>query len=89
MFSDYGTKSSSVLSGAQILTNVRSLYREANILAAKLALYQSATDPAFNAAVNATYTVAERAELAAMLTEVTALVTDWETNHPQAIGNAS
>lgn len=66
--------------------------RTAHTIAVELrdarALYAAGTDPAFNAAFDALYnTAADRTELAAMINQLTALcVTDWEVNHPEALG---
>lgn len=68
-----------------LLDLIRNLYESGRQIQALLALYQAGSDPTFNAAINALYTTAERAELAAMLAQVNTLVTDWQTNHAGAV----
>lgn len=69
-----------------LLPQVRGLYVQAKQVQAALALYQAGSTPAFNAAVNALFSASERTELGQMLSQINALVTDWETNHIGAIG---
>lgn len=69
-----------------LLQLLRATYATAKQVQAALALYQAGTDPTFNAAVNALFTAAERTELGAMGAQLAALVSDWETLHPGAIG---
>lgn len=61
---------------------VRTIYAHMAALSTMLAAYQAGTDPALNAALNAVYTVGERAELAAMIAELNTLKTAWEVAHP-------
>jgi hypothetical protein len=63
----------------------RAIYDQAKILLAFMARYQAASDPVFNAAIDTLFTSAERNELGAMLGSITALVNDWEMNHPSAV----
>ena len=74
-------KVESVNAATQVVYNMKSLYNNAKQVQALLARYTANTDAAFNAAVNAMYTARERSELAAMLTQINTLVTDWESNH--------
>jgi hypothetical protein len=67
----------------------RAIYDQSKILIASMTRYQAATDPAFNAAIDALFTPSEKAELAGMLNAVSVLVTDWETNHPLAVHGGS
>lgn len=76
----------SVKQAQQLIFDLRATFAAAKALKDKLALYQAATDPAFNATINALFTVQERQELAAMLAEVNALISDWEANHKSALG---
>lgn len=69
-----------------VLGRLRTLYSTAKESQAALALYQASTDPAFNAAVEALFSGAERAELGLMLGDINTLVTAWETNHAAALG---
>lgn len=80
------TTRNSIYSAMGILDQVRTIYREAKSVQALLAKYQAASEPVFNATVNAIHPPAERAELAAMLTQIAALISDWEANHATAIG---
>jgi hypothetical protein len=69
------------------LGQLRTVHAFAVELQAALTLYQSGTDPVFNAAFNAVFTAGDRTELAMMIGQLTALcITDWETSHPTAIG---
>lgn len=86
MFETYEAKSASVQYARMLRSDIQALYGNAKSAQAKLALYQAATDPAFNAAINALFTAPERVELAAMLTEINTLITDWEANHKDALG---
>ncbi len=61
---------------------VRTIYAHMAALSTMLAAYQAGTDPALNAALNAVYTVGERAELAAMIGQLNTLKADWEAKHP-------
>ena len=51
-----------------------------------LTLYQAGTDATFNAAFNSLFTPADRSELNTMITQLTTLITGWETNHAAALG---
>ncbi len=61
---------------------VRTIYAHMAALSTILATYQAGTDPALNAALNAVYSSAERAELAAMIGQLNTLKADWEGAHP-------
>lgn len=80
------TKLQAVQRAANLLQTVRAVYANGKELQAMLALYQVGSDPAFNAAVNALFSSAERTELNAMLVDVNTLVTTWETLHRGAVG---
>lgn len=69
-----------------VLGRLRTLYSNAKEIQAALELYQAGTDPAFNAAVDALFSSAERADLGVMLGNINTLVTAWETNHAAALG---
>lgn len=86
MFETYEAKSASVQYARMLRSDIQALYGNAKSAQDKLKLYQDATDPAFNAAINALFTAQERTELAAMLAEINALITDWEANHRAALG---
>jgi uncharacterized protein YciW len=75
------TKLMSVQDATAFLNKVRALYIHAKEMQAVLAKYQANTDTTFNAAINTLFTASERTELAAMLTQVNALVNDWDVNH--------
>jgi hypothetical protein len=76
----------SVSQATGLLGGIRALYSQAKQMQTLLALYSAGTDAKFTTAVNTIYIAAERAELSAMLTQVNALVTDWETNHRLPLG---
>ena len=84
-FSAIKTKRSSINNAYRLLDYVRGTYNAAKQAQTLLQLFQAGTDPTFNTAVNALFTAAQRTELAAMLTQINALVSDWETNHASAI----
>lgn len=69
-----------------LIDRVRALYVHAKEMQERLQRYTANTDPTFTAAVNALYTASERQELGAMLTQVNALVADWEVNHSSVTG---
>ncbi len=77
---------SSIGQAASLIGGIRGLYSQAKSMQSLLALYVAGTDPKFNAAINTIFTATERTELNAMLTQVNALVTDWETSHRAALG---
>ena len=72
-----------------ILAFERNAYRQ---LAGARAIMQRYADAAsgdpFRVAVNTLYTVAERAELAAVISLMATLATTLETNYPDAVGYA-
>lgn len=68
-----------------LLQLFRALYAEAKVIQAALTKYQANSDPIFNAAVNALFSASERTELNTMAQQINTLVTDWETNHANAI----
>jgi hypothetical protein len=72
-----------------LVQNVRGLYGEAKSFQAKVALYQSGTDPAFNAAANAVLPVADRARLATLATTLAPLIAELETNYADFINPSS
>jgi hypothetical protein len=85
-FDQYQSKSEAARRAFNVLPLIRGIYAEAKQVQAALALYQSGSDVVFNAAVNAIFSAAERSELLILLTQLNALVTDWEANHSMAIG---
>lgn len=70
---------------AAFLDDVRILYQQAAQVRAKVALYQAATDPAFNAAVNAVIPAADRQRLATLVSSVNALAAEMEANYADFI----
>lgn len=76
----------SVKASWQLIFDLRSIYQACKLMQVKLALYQAGTDPAFNATINAIFSVQERQELGNILSDINTMVTDWETNHRAAIG---
>jgi hypothetical protein len=85
-FETYSTKLAGIHRAITLLHEVRQMYTIGKDVQAVLALYIAGTDPALNAAINALFSAGERAELNTMLTQINALVSDWETNHAAAIG---
>lgn len=84
-FDTYQAKSDAARKAFNLLAIIRNIYESGKQVQGALALYQAGTDAAFNAAVNAIFTTAERTELGQMLAQINALVTDWENNHAGAI----
>lgn len=82
------TRITSVNRVALVLSKIRSVNAFAHDLNDALLLYQSGTDPAFNAAFDAIFNVAaDRSELGTMIQQLRNLaITDWEANHPGVIG---
>ncbi len=80
-FDTSDVKANSLNQATSLLNDTRSLYTQAKSVQSKLALYQAGTDPAFNAAINALFSAAERTQLGQMLAKINDLVTDWEANH--------
>jgi hypothetical protein len=86
---DYATiqaKLNSIKKATALLGELRGIYDQCLKMQAALALYTAGTDAVFNAAVDDIYTIAEKQELNQMLTEVDALVSDWQTNHGGLLG---
>ena len=79
------TKIRAVARAGNVLGKLRTVYLYGKEVQAALALYQAGTDPVFNAAVDAVFTSAERAELGVMLGEINTLVSAWEANHAAAL----
>jgi uncharacterized protein YciW len=79
-------KVTAITKAGAILNLVRAAHDIGTRLQAAVVLYQSNTDPAFNAAFNALFSPTERQELATMIAGLTSVMTDWETNHPAALG---
>lgn len=80
---------SSYSEAAALLARLRQIYDQCNEVAAAVELYQAATSPDFNAAINAIFVPAERAELAAMLTDVQQLVSLWDANHAALLAHST
>lgn len=87
-FDTSATRRESVKQANNLLDLVLHVYQSGKQVQTLLALFQAGTDPTFNAAVSALYSAAERQELATMLAQINTLITDWETNHRNAIGLA-
>lgn len=68
-----------------IIGQLRTIFRLSKTARAALLLYQAGTDTVFNEAVDAVFPVGERQELNQMLTQLDALVSDWEANHPELL----
>ena len=66
---------------ASLLPRLRQIYDQCQEVAEAITLYQSGTDADFNAAIQSIFTATERAELAAMLTNVQTLVNTWTAQH--------
>lgn len=66
---------------ASLLPKLKQVYQQCQEIDDAITLYQAGTDADFNAAVNAIFTAPERAQLAAMLTNVEQLVTLWTAQH--------
>lgn len=85
-FENVATKQASVQRALNLLHQMRQLYAIGVNVQSILTDYQAGTNSTLNAAINAQFTAAERAELAVMLTQISALVTDWGANHSAALG---
>lgn len=77
----------SITNASHMIRIVYSAYAQAKNAQGLIDLYTGGTDPVFVAAVNAMTTPAERSELGQVLTALSALVTDLETNHSQLISS--
>lgn len=80
-FATTDTKRESVKKAMNLQDLVRAFYIQGNLIKDALQLYVSATDPAFNAAVNAVYDAGERTTLNQMLTNITTLINAWEADN--------
>ncbi len=87
-FDTSATKRQAVRDANNLLEMVLHVYTSSKEVARMLQLLQSGSDPAFNAALAALFTTAEKAELNAMAVQINALILDWETAHRGAIGLA-
>lgn len=66
---------------AQVLPQLQQIYLQCQQVATSITLYQAGSNTDFNTAINAIFTPAERAELAAMLENVQLLSQTWATQH--------
>lgn len=71
---------------ATVLPQLQQIYAQAQAVAGSINTYQAGTDTDFNTAINSIFTPAERAELAAMLTQINALVNNWTAEHATLLG---
>lgn len=78
-------KIGSVQTASRLIQIVYSVYVQAKSAQTLLNLYTSASDPAFNAAVNAMLSASERTEMGQVLTQINDLCTTWETQHANLI----
>ena len=69
-----------------VFDEIRAVYFRAKSAQSRLLLYQAGTDTKFNNAINNIFSPTERTELGQMLTQLTNLINDWETNHLDVIG---
>lgn len=86
-FDGYENKANAARRAFNLLAQIRNIYESGKQVQAALTLYQAGSDVAFNAAINAIFTTAERQELGQMLSQINALITDWEANHAGALGS--
>lgn len=63
----------------------RALYETAKQIQAAQSRYNAGADTVFVGTMKSVMTVEELAELGAMLAPINALVTDWDTNHADAV----
>lgn len=80
-------KIESVHTASRLIQVIYSVYTQAKAAQGLLNLYTAATDPAFNAAVNAMLLASERTEIGQVLTQINSLVADLETNHAALISS--
>jgi len=85
-FDKVNAKVSAYQDATGVLASIRTTYAQMKRLQGLMTRYTGGADAEFTAAVNATFTAADRTELGAVLAKVNALVTYLETNHREAIG---
>lgn len=73
---------------AQVWHQLVATYNDLKQVQRGLDLYTVGTDEEFNEAVDLLFTLAERQELNQMLSQIDALLTDWETNHAEFLNLA-
>lgn len=73
-----------ILDANLILGTFQTIYQQCKVVQGLLARYQ--TDPAFKAEADHLFTLAQRAELNQMVTDVNTLITAWEANHKGPLG---
>ena len=73
---------------ANFIDALRTTYQQAKVARNKIALYQAGTDPSFNAAINAIIPAADRTRIAAMKTQLDALLAAWEGTYDDIINPA-
>lgn len=78
-------KRQSVRDANNLLPLIQSGYASAKLISEALALYQSAANPTFNAAVNALHSSSELTELGQIGQLFATLVTALEANHAGAL----
>jgi hypothetical protein len=79
-------KREAVRNANNLLPLIQGGYTSAKLISEALALYQSGTNPTFNAAVNALYAVGERTELAQIGQLFDTLIGALEASHAGALG---
>lgn len=64
-----------------LLDQIRGMYQMGKSAQGNLTLYQAGSNPAFNEAVDGLHDAAERSTLGTMLTQINALVSNWEADN--------
>lgn len=84
-FDTSGVKRQAVHEANNLLELVQAAHGLLRTVEASLAKYQAATDPTFNAAVNALFTTSERTELGVIIGKMKTLADDLTANHAGAL----
>lgn len=84
-YPDYKLKREALEKAQNLLGVLRRYYKLSKEMQALLKLYTDNHDAYFHTAVNYTYDSTQRTEINQMFLLINSLVTDWETNHINAL----
>lgn len=80
-FATVQTRLNSLNRAAGLLEQLRTIYRQTQFAKQAIADYQANTDPVFRQAIDDIFPASERSQLAAMLTQLNNIDSNWTANH--------
>lgn len=87
-FSTFNARREAFTEATGVVDRIRAAYGVAVGVRDLLALYQAGTNPQLVAAIDAAYTGAQKAEIAAIANKLAAFATDMETNHASLLAGS-